>query len=387
MPEGSDRADRAEGWLLEEHIATLSKKVRIQYMLIEARKRNTWLTVRHLDHVASRSHIYGLLTQFKLKGWVVSCQIPVRMIVAGVKRLTRLTGWRASDAFLSLVSSQEEGPLSRYTQARAKRQPKADREGRKLTVLTRPASEVIGIDYAYTENVKVWVQMDPAVAEAIRHKMSPPTTEDPAEQYSLETEAFTLTLSRKDKARFDLYTLTWADALAQLCVISGISKRATKSLIAMVNHNIPEGYAKVEFPLFLQQLVDLEVEYKMVTRILDEKGKSIGWVIESNINRSMTIDYEVLGKVYAVDSFLSVMSAMQQQAAVNYASIKHKMLQEAEERERERKKAEEAMAYCLCDLPKPIMVAGQVICQTCGKPLTEEQLKRSEDDRWKNNLI
>lgn len=246
---------------------------------------------------------------------------------------------------------------------------------------------MIGVDYAYTENVKVWIQMDPAVAEAVRRKMSPPTTEDPAEQYSLETEAFTLTLSRKDKARFDLYALAWPDALAQLCVISGVSKRATKTLIAMVNHNIPEGYAKVEFPLFLQQLVDLEVEYRMVTRILDEKETPIGWIIESNINRSMTIDYEVLGKVYAIDSFLSTMSAMQHQAAVNYASIKHKMLQEAEEREREQKEAEEAIAYCSCEMPKPIVVASQIICQVCGKPLTEEQLEKADDDKWKDSLI
>jgi len=380
----ADRAEEAPGQVLDEEIATLPKKKRIMFMLVAARQRDTWLTIRDLEHVATRGYIYRLMEGFKLRGFVTSRLIPIRMVIGGFKRLTKLSGWRGTDSllsFVSLQSLQKEGPLPRYTQIKRKKRSKTEHEPKKILVTTRPANELIGIDYAYTEELKVWVQMDPAVAAALRTKMVPPRVDDRAEQYMIQTEAFTLTLSLKDKARFDLHTLNWADALAQLCVLAGTSKSAIKSLISMVNHSIPEGFAKVEFPLFLQQLNEVNAEYKMDTEIFDETGKSIGWWVKSNINRSLTVDYEVLGKVYAVDSFLSTMSAMQHQSAVNYASIKHKALQEAEQREKDRKEAEMAMVHCSCEKTIPVMVAERYLCQICGKPLTNEQLERVQTEK------
>ena len=173
--------------------------------------------------------------------------------------------------------------------------------------------------------------------------MNPPKKGDPAKQYALKMENLSISISNRDKAVVELLNTSWAEQLAQSCVLAGVSKKATKQLIADIIMNIPDGTCRVEFPVFLQQLNDLEVSYEMQTEIYGPDGKTTGYLIKSNINRSMLVDYEVLGKVYAVDSFLSIMSAMQHNAAVNYASIKIQQEKEATEQEEKRKASEAAM--------------------------------------------
>lgn len=397
MPRGNkaNRADKEEhGKLLEAEIATMPKKKRIQYMLVSAYQNDQWLTIKDLEHVASRGYIYTLITEWTDKGLIISRQIPVKMIVGGFKRLTKLTGWRATDKLVSLVSSEQKGLPPRSLKKRMFRKVKDERHG-KLDVYVREADASIGVDGAYTEELKVWIQMNPAVAEALRQKMQPPGQRDRADQYSLKTEAFSVTISAKDKAQFNLHTILWHDALKQLCVIAGVSKRATNTLVSQINQAIPEGFTKVEFPLFMPGITEIVLEYNIDTAIINEEtGESTGYFVSSNINKSLITDWEVLGKVYAVDNLLSTLSAMQHNSAVTYQSIKHKMLKEAEEREEKEKAAEQEMLQCSCEEPKPVLVAGKYLCQQCGRVVTKDQLKalqeeeeKDEDNEWMNYLV
>ena len=343
----SNKADRAPSEL-ENSINSIPKKIRIMNMLSYAFKNGTTLTIRDLEKVASRGYIYGLLKDFEQRGFV---SVRIQRTQKG-----KTKGWLGTETlnqYISSQSSHKEGLLPRgvkfgeiaRTRALKKRlgKKKKGRESKIIQVVTKDASRDIGIDYAYTEHIQVVTILDPAVAKALRTKLNPPSKGDHAKQYSLVMENLSLSISNRDKTVVELKTKQWADQLAQLCVLAGISKKATKQLIADINMNIPDGTCRVEFPVFLQQLNDLEVSYEMRTEIFGPDGETTGYIVQSNINRSMLVDYEVLGKVYAVDSFLSTMSAMQNNAAVNYASIKIQHEKEAQEREDKRKAAEAEM--------------------------------------------
>lgn len=369
----SNKADKADESILEQEIARIPKKTRIRNMLLAAYREGRWLTIRDLGLIASRGYIYNLMKEFIDNGWVKEKQL----ILKG----RRTTGWQGTKKLVSFVSSQEEGQPARGVdfgkipkrRALRKRLEKAGKKKKTaykadaVKVLTKPTkllSDYIGVDSAYTEKVTVTVILDPAVADRLRQVLNPPSKQDRADQYHMNTEPLSVILSGKDKCVFILKKTEWAMALGQICIMAGISRVATNGLIQQVEVSIPDGYAQTEFPIFMQHINDLEVSYEMRTEILDADGEPTGFVIVSNINRSMLVDFEVLGKVYAVDSLLSVMSAMQHSVSVAYAHMEIEKRQEAEEREKQRKETEEAFI---------------------GKQM--KQKEEEEDDSWKNMFV
>jgi len=363
----SHKANKADESETERAIAEIPKKKRIMSLLVSYTANNKWLSVKDLQHIASRGYLYPLMKGFFSKGLVVK---QYRRTSKG-----RETIYQATDKLISLVSSQEEGqlprgvdfgaiPRSRALQKRTGKRTKSY-ETQLIKVKTVDATERLGVDHAYTENIRVSIPIDPAVANRLREAMNPPSKGDRAKQHTIHIEAFTLTISNRNQGVFVLLTKQWADALAQFCIISGISKRSIKVLVAQVNSAIPDGDARVEFPVFLAALKDLEVSYEMRTEIIDDLGNPTGYIITSNINHSMLVDYEVLGKVYAVNGFLSTMSAMQHNAAVSYASIKIQMEKEAEEQEKQRIEAEKKL----------------------DKDIADQEEKKKENDDWKRYYV
>lgn len=335
------------------------------------------LTIRDLEKVASRGYIYGLLKDFENSGFV---SVRFKRTLKG--RTKEWMGTETLNQYISSLSSHKEGLLPRgvqfgdipRTRALKKRlgKKKKGRESKTIEVLVKDATTQIGIDQAYTEHIQVTTIMNPAVAKALRTKLNTPSKGDRAKQYSLVMENLSLSISNRDKAVVELKTKQWADQLAQLCVLAGVSKKATKQLIADINMSIPDGTCRVEFPVFLQQLNDLEVSYEMRTEIFGPDGETTGYIVQSNINRSMLVDYEVLGKVYAVDSFLTTMSAMQNNAAVSFASIKLQQEKEADEQEQKRKAAEAEMEK-------------ERIKQEVLQELEEEKAKKRKG--WENSYL
>jgi len=396
----SNKADTAQKSELDKTIAELPKKKRIQHMLVAVLKNNDWLTITDLSHVASRGYIYNLMKEFRNNGWIEERQ----KILKG----RRTTGWRATEQLVSYVSLQDSGQLPRSTEfgqipktkalaKRLKKKGKGKKPKRKIETVkvivqpTKLISDHVGIDQAYTEHIKLTLILDSAVAERLREKMNPPSKGDNARQYTLTLESITLTLSNRDKCVFILNKTLWADELSSLCVICGIPNQYIKSLVQEINLSIPDGFARVEFPVFMQQVIDLEVTYEMITRILDEDGKATGFVIESNINHSMLVDYEVLGKVYAVNNFLSTMSAMQHTSSVAYATLKLQEKKEAEDKLKALVEKEAEMLNCSCVDSSPVWIKDKYICQHCGKQVDKDkyssETNQEEKDDWKQMFM
>lgn len=402
----TDKADKAKESELEKATAALPKKKRIMYMLLSAYQRglkgekNDWLTVTDLKNYASRGHIYNIIAEFRDRGWIQERQL--------IRKGRRTTGWKGTEQLASFISSQEEGQLPRATEfgqipktrALAKRlrkagkpkKPKYEQQTVKvITQPTKPLSDYLGVDNAYTENIRVTLILDPTIAAMLRAKMNPPGKSDRAKQYTLNLENLTITISNRDKCVLVLKTKAWGDELSSLCVLCQIPTHHIKSLIQEINLSMPDGFARVEFPVFMQQLNDLEVSYEMTTRILDDEGNPTGFIIESNINRSMLVDFEMLGKVYAVDSFLSAISALQHSVSVAYANMEIQKKKESEAKMKSLQEREAELLFCGCEETSPVLIVDKYICSHCGKQVpqdraeTHREEKKEKSDDWKNN--
>lgn len=396
----ADKADKDKESEFEKSLAEIPKKKRIQNMLLNAYQTDRWLTVADLSNYASRGHIYNIINEFKEKGWIVQKQL----ILKG----RRTSGWRGSKLLASFVSSQEEGQLPRSTEfgqipksralakrlrkSKKPRKPKYESKTVKvITQPTKPLSDYLGVDQAYTENIRVTLILDPAIANRMRSRMNPPGKKDNASQYSMTLENISITISNLDKCVFVLKTTAWGAELSTFCVLCGIPSNPIKSLIQEINISMPDGFARVEFPVFMQQLNDLEVSYEMTTRILDEEGNPTGFIIESNINRSMLVDFEMLGIVYAVEGFLSAISALQHGVGVAYANLEIQRKMKAEEKMKALQDKEKEMLTCSCETTMPVLIIDKYVCQHCGKVVphdraeTQREEKKEKSDAWRNN--
>lgn len=244
--------------------------------------------------------------------------------------------WQATEAGDSLLSHLPEGLLPRAPLPMAPTQ-------RTIEVVNYPMDRVLDLKNAWTANVRLSLTLEPVTADALRRKFDPPQKNDRAEQYSLTTDVFSLNINNNNLCAVVLKRAEWGTALADLCFLAGLSKRATTTFIAEINARLPDGTAHVEIPVLMHELKEFKQRYKITTRVLKD-GKSTRKIIQSKIDFSAWVDWESVGKLHLVDTFLSVMGAMQHNAVFAQEVLEDRAKDEAEKREQQQVEAEKKLA-------------------------------------------
>jgi len=307
----------------------MTKKIRMLFRLVSAKSNAQWLTIRDLAPFGPRPYLYRVLAGLEKEGYVARRW-------ARPAKGKPMKSWQATEAGDSLLSHLPEGQLPRAPLPRAA-------TARTIEVMNYPLDSVLDVKNAWTENVRLNLTVQPIVADALRGKLDPPGKEDKAEQYSLITETFALTINKNDLASVILKKVEWSTALTELCLVAGLSRRTTATFIALIYARLPASIARVEIPLLAHELKEFRQRYKITTRVLKDR-KPTGKVIQSNINYSTLVDWESIGKLHLVDTFLSVMSAMQHNAVFAQEVLEDRAKEEAEKREQEQIEAEKKLA-------------------------------------------
>ncbi len=339
--------DDESGHLLEQEITNISKKKRIMAMLIAAWQRENWLTIRDLEHVASRGHIYTLLRAFKKKGWATSQKIPLKLIVGNVKRVIRLSGWQGTAALLSAVSAQEIGGLPRGS---------GKREERQMDVILRSLNEILDTARIKFEARQVIIALDQYVTKVLREACAPPKGRyDRASQRVHSCEAFTISIPHTGNSQVTLKDwLTWDKSMLEWMQRAGLSRSGAEIVIKQIWNQVPGGTTRAEIPVLEQAIKRLAVQCNVVTRL--RKHGEIYAEVESNINYSLNeIGLEYFGTTRWVDAIIRVLIGLQHSTMVSEAS-RDKWIEDALEAVEQLRKEREAKGP-------------------------------NDNDRWKNNLI
>lgn len=336
IPLGSPEGDEPFS-LTEEERAATTKKAKIIHRLISARVKAEWLTIRDLRSMATKSYIYRLLANFVKNGHVAH-----RYFYPTKGR--RFKGWQATtqaDVLVSPLSPLEEGLLPRSPPKEA---------NRVLEVVTRPIDKYIDTKRTYLDNARLSLELSRTEAHLLRKRCNPPSQHDRADQYSLKTELFSITISNRNVAVFVLKNVEkWSKGIIDLCKSAGFSAESTMSLIAEITTRLPDALVRVEMPVLLREIKEHRVKYDIKTRILDSKGRAVGHGIHSNINFSLTIDWESIGALYRVDNFLSVLGSLQHSSVVAQEAIEQREKEKVEKQEKERSAAEKKLAKRLAE--------------------------------------
>lgn len=343
----ANRAEEESGHLLKEEIARISKKKRTMVMLIAAWQQENWLTIRDLEYVASRGYIYTLLKAFKQRGWAISQQIPIKLIIGNVKRLIRLTGWQGTDALLSFVSSQEIGGLPRGS-----KKP----EERIVDVIVRSLNEILDTARIKFEARQVVIALDPYVTKVLRDACDRPKGElDRAKQKVHSCEAFTINIPHTGNSQVTLKDwLTWDKSMLEWMQRAGLSRSGAEIVIKQIWNQVPGGTTRAEIPILEQAVKRLKVRCNVLTRL--RKHGEIYAEVESNINYSLhEIGLEYFGTTRWVDAIIRVLIGLQHTTMVSEAS-RDKWIEDALEAVESLRKEREAK-------------------------------EKKDDDRWKDSLI
>lgn len=337
MPLGPSDGDELFSFTEEAQAAT-TKKSKIIHRLISARVKAEWLTIRDLRSMATKSYIYRLLASLEKNGHVAH-----RYFYPTKGR--RFKAWQATaqaDVLVSPLSPLEEGLLPRP--------PPKREESRILEVVTRPIDKYVDTSRMYLDNARVSLELSRREAHLLRKRCNPPTRHDRADQYSLKTELFSITISKRNVAAFVLKDIEkWAKGVIDLCKSAGFSAEAAMSLMAEITTRLPDALVRVEMPVLLREIKEHRVKYDIKTRILDSKGRAVGHGIHSNINFSLNIDFESIGDLYRVDNFLSVLGSLQHSSVVAQEAIEQREKEKVEKQEKERNEAEEKLAKRLAE--------------------------------------
>jgi hypothetical protein len=189
------------------------------------------------------------------------------------------------------------------------------------------------VDELWMEPQRVVVQLDGYTAQVLRTKCSAPSRKDKAEQRSFGTRFFTITISKKGAANLMLKEPNWPKALAQWFMVCGISQAGTNSIMSMIFAQLPDSFKRMEMPVLDRTPKRQEVQFVVSTRVGDDK-------IVSNINYSTNIDWEIFGKGYLVDQYLSVLAGTQHNQVVAMVALEQKIMQLSRQVEEMRKEKE-----------------------------------------------
>lgn len=309
-----------------------SKKQRILARLVTARAKDTWISRKELLKIASRGYVDRLLPLLYRAGLVERRGVRGRYVYRASKQLaSKLLILGRVPRSKELAGTKEELAEAGFPRLKPEERPRGH------TVKLRPVTEFLDPDATWIEHQKVRINLDQYTAGLLRNWCNPPSRRDRAQQRSYTSKKFSLTIAKRGSLLIIVKEKDWMRSFVEWLHQTGLSKAAISSILGKIEAHMPDRYVRAEMPVLDREVKAMDVQFVVSTRVGDEK-------IVSNINYSSSIDFEIYGKGYLVQQWLSVLAGTQHNQVVALVALEHQvadLVKTVEELRKEREAAEE----------------------------------------------
>ena len=278
--------------------------------LVTAKTHDKWVPRKDLLRIATRGYLDRLLPELLREGLVTR---------KGPRGNHQYQGTELATKLLDL------GPLPRGTQKRRERTHDVD-------VTLVPNNQLIDVQNAWMEHVRVSIKVDMHTADLMRAKCVAPGARDRAQQFSFGNKEFSITVSRRGACMLVLKELQWSKSFPDWLQACGLSANTMTNVLGQVTLQLPESFRRIEIPVLQRELKQRNVRFVIRTRAGED------WV-ESNINYSTDVDLEALGTGILVDNWVAMLAATQHNAVAVLQALEQQikdLMKKTEELRKER---------------------------------------------------